>query len=1053
MENIIKRLSVLAVLLSISSFVFAYFEVDGIRYEITSSSTVAVDENGPLGLGSTYSGDIVIPKAVEYRGETYNVTSIGYRAFIKSSNLTSVTIPNSVTSIGDCAFSYCSSLASVTIPNSVTSIGDEAFSYCSSLASVTIGNSVTSIGSDAFRDCSSLASVTIPNSVTSIGSSAFSGCSSLASVTIGNSVTSIGSDAFRDCSSLASVTIPNSVTSIGDEAFSECSSMTSVTIPNSVKSISNEAFRGCSSLTSVNIPNSVTTIGWNTFKGCSGLTSVTIPNSVTSIGGGAFADCSGLTSVTIPNSVKSIGDEAFFGCSNLTSVVIPNSVTTIGWNTFNGCSGLTSVAIPNSVKSIGDEAFSGCSNLTSVVIPNSVTTIGWNTFNGCSGLTSVTIPNSVTSIGSGAFSCCSGLTSVTIPNSVTSIEGRAFYGCSGLTSVTIPNSVTSIGSGAFEGCSGLTSVTIPNSVTSIGDHAFFYCSGLTSVTIPNSVTSIGKRAFNYCSGLTSVTIGSSVTSIGDYAFSDCNDLLLKMESPNPINLQHSNVFSSSFSLEVPVGSTVAYARADFWNNAERIYAFDNGINYFPILPINHIGENIVSIGNLSNDGIELSENETVEVQVLNDNLFYYSLVMKGDCEITDFFTNGTYKYKPISHYKQNIISTYHYQHKDISLYESGTLIDKVGVDNINDIECLKVSGNLNGTDILTIRKMKNLKLLDLSDAHIVNGGMSYYENYTTSENIIGEHFYDGLKKLQRIKLPQDIHSINRNAFAGCESIITMTIPHSVKNMSNEWGEPMEKTLLSLQIEDLNQWCTIKWWEYGLDNNLRARYHLFLNDEEIIDLKIPEGLKKIPSYSFFGCKWIKSVSIPSSVTDISKSAFLRCYEITSVTSLNPTPPQIIKDVFLVNYDRTTLYVPKGSKTLYWLHPYWEKFKNIVELGDEEDSSIDSTLIDESYHAIKVEFGSTSLTVILSDKPKIDMEDGNIVLKTVSNSVSLSLPCKVTWVDNAEYIPNGIADIRNNGNKPLGVFTLEGKKIATLKNNDVLNLQRGIYVINGKKIYIK
>lgn len=106
-----------------------------------------------------------------------------------------------------------------------------------------------------------------------------------------------------------------------------------------------------------------------------------------------------------------------------------------------------------------------------------------------------------------------------------------------------------------------------------------------------------------------------------------------------------------------------------------------------------------------------------------------------------------------------------------------------------------------------------------------------------------------------------------------------------------------------------------------------------------------------------------------------------------------------------------------------------------------------------NAIKLEYGGTSLTVILSEKPKIVMENGNIVLKTISTSVVLPLPCKATYVDNAENNPNGIADIRNNDSKPIDVFTIEGKKIATLKNNEDKNLQRGIYVINGKKILIK
>ncbi|MDO4995351.1 MAG: leucine-rich repeat protein, partial [Bacteroidales bacterium] len=46
----------------------------------------------------------------------YNVTSIGYYAFLDCSSLTSVTISEGVTSIGGRAFYQCSSLTSVTIP-------------------------------------------------------------------------------------------------------------------------------------------------------------------------------------------------------------------------------------------------------------------------------------------------------------------------------------------------------------------------------------------------------------------------------------------------------------------------------------------------------------------------------------------------------------------------------------------------------------------------------------------------------------------------------------------------------------------------------------------------------------------------------------------------------------------------------------------------------------------------------------------------------------------------------------------------------------------------
>ena len=124
-------------------------------------------------------------------------------------NIKTVIIEEGVTSIGSRAFVGCSSLSSVTIPNSVTSIGEYAFSGCSGLTSVTIPNSVTSIGSGAFRNCLGLTSVTIPNSVTTIGENAFIYCSGLTSVTIGNSVTSIGESAFSGCSGLQKVIVPD----------------------------------------------------------------------------------------------------------------------------------------------------------------------------------------------------------------------------------------------------------------------------------------------------------------------------------------------------------------------------------------------------------------------------------------------------------------------------------------------------------------------------------------------------------------------------------------------------------------------------------------------------------------------------------------------------------------------------------------------------------------------------------------------------------------------------------------------------------------------------
>ena len=395
--------------------------IDGVYYILFHFLDIAHAEviSDPKYSSNKYSGNVVIPASVTYKGVTYSVTSIG-----------------------DSAFDGCWGLTSITIPESVTSIGKSAFSGCSGLTSITIPESVTSIGKSAFWGCSGLTSINIPEGVTSIGESAFWGCSGLTSINIPEGVTSIGESAFRGCSGLTSITIPESVTNIGDYAFEGCWGLTSITVAS-----------GNTFYDSRNNCNAIIETSSNTL--IAGCQNTIIPNSVTSIGNSAFYGCSSLISVIIPEGVTSIGNSAFYGCSGLTSINIPEGVTSIGNYAFDGCRGLTSINIPEGVTSIGNSAFYGCSSLTSVTIPESVTRIGNGAFSGCSSLTSVTIPESVTSIGESAFSGCSGLTSINIPEGVTKIGDHAFYGCSSLTSVTIPESVTSIGESAFYGCSGL----------------------------------------------------------------------------------------------------------------------------------------------------------------------------------------------------------------------------------------------------------------------------------------------------------------------------------------------------------------------------------------------------------------------------------------------------------------------------------------------------------------------------------------------------------------------------------------------------------------------
>jgi hypothetical protein len=72
------------------------------------------------------------------------------------------------------------------------------------------------------------------------------------------------------------------------------------------------------------------------------------------------------------------------------------------------------------------------------------------------------------------------------------------------------------------------------------------------------------------------------------------------------------------------------------------------------------------------------------------------------------------------------------------------------------------------------------------------------------------------------------------------------------------------------------------------------------------------------------------AIPNSVTSIGDYAFSRCYALRSVTSLNPTPPNIRTSPYIfdgIALSRDTLYVPAASIDAYKLADGWKEFGTV------------------------------------------------------------------------------------------------------------------------------
>ena len=154
--------------------------------------TYTVNDDGQtvtLTDGSSATGAITIPDAIEKGGTSYPVTGVGGRAFYGCDALEKVTFSGNIDSIGYGAFRNCGALESVTFSGDVGSIGLYAFENCTALESVTFSGNVGSIGSYAFRNCDGLKTVTFSGNVGNIWDYAFWDCDVLTTIYVPVSTT------------------------------------------------------------------------------------------------------------------------------------------------------------------------------------------------------------------------------------------------------------------------------------------------------------------------------------------------------------------------------------------------------------------------------------------------------------------------------------------------------------------------------------------------------------------------------------------------------------------------------------------------------------------------------------------------------------------------------------------------------------------------------------------------------------------------------------------------------------------------------------------------
>jgi len=481
---------------------------------------------------------------------------------------------------------------------------------------------------------------------------------------------------------------------------------------------------------------------------------------------------------------------------------------------------------------------------------------------------------------------------VSIDLSGSTITGFDLYNCTNLTSVTLPDSVISI---SVDNCTNLTSINIPNSVTSIGEWAFRNCTSLASVTIPDSVTSIGNAAFVDCTSLTSVTIGSGVTSIGYGVFGDCTSLT-SVTIPASVTSIGDYAFrgcTSLTSVTIPKNVTsignsafrdcTSLTSVTIPNSVKSIgnSAFNGctslaSVIFEGTIPSANFNNNAFD-GNLRSQFYATSSNGTPGTYTRASGSSEWSILPSTTPTFTSIAALNTW----LSAQPANTPAT---------AYAVALKVNSIGSDSstngslgyvLRANSTKYVSLDLSGSTFTSIGDQAFAGCTSLTSVTIPNSVTVINGRNFNGYEVYGSGAFYGCTGLTSVTIGNGVTSIGNGAFYNCIGLTSVTIPENVTSIG-EYAFLRNTSLTAIEVHSANgAYSSVDGVLYNKNKTALVAYPAGKTDSTFT---IPHGITSIEDLAFFDTG-LTSVTIPNSVASIGNMAFFWCESLASVTIPN------------------------------------------------------------------------------------------------------------------------------------------------------------------------
>lgn len=856
-----------------------------------------------------------------------------------------------------------------------------------SLSSVGNTATVTGLGDESFRGVLNIPTEIAYNgssySVVTIGDEAFRN-GRMTAVSLGN-VTTVGASAFRNCSSIQSLDLSN-VKIIGDYAFyMKGSALKSLIFSGNLQSVGNQAFSNSVTTVTVNVDNLMQINGLPipTFNNADVkyyvdgqlLTDIFIPKGVSSISG--FNQIKGIGTISFPSTTTEIsGFDGTSASSVYCYAVTPPALTGLracygiplyvphkkelaykmadGWKNFTNIIEMEGEDIPEYGDTIMLSEAGTLSEvlaqmekaeITNLVIKGKINAADIKVLRNSTGklaaldtldLSNVELVPSdeeyyiYTTMSDGSMNpeyhrffisaerrdttflgatlsswpphyydhydynltaafCGTRFKRIIMPRTINDIGNRTFMGCGSLQEVVMPNAPISIGNEAFCGCGSLMLIPETNKVESVGEEAFYNCAqlGMLKQTMCLDFTSavtISDEAFYGCKMIEAVVFSEALRSIGGSAFYNCTSLADVELSPNTFRLSYSSFQNTP------------------WLTANKEVV--DGITYLGTVALSSNSSLTFREGTL---GIA-DKFRAANVDNVSNLTFPSTLRYIG----SNAFSGFGIKNIVLPDGLEEIGKKAFYQRANISEVSFPNTMQFIGESAFSETGLTQVSLPS------TISKLGRWAFS--------NNGSLKKVLYNVKDGM-GMGIFSSCDNLVEAVVGSDVKILPPHCFVSCDSLKIVQLGESVERISESSFEACGN------LESIDFPESLRFIEKSA----------FEDCKRLKEIKLPEGLLSVgggrTDGAFSYCSALYRVELPSTLREIGYWAF-RSDGIMEVVSHITTPFPIDQYDFGGLCPREgTLTVPRGTKEVYLQTEGWNKFQNIIEEGNGDESAIE------------------------------------------------------------------------------------------------------------------